>query len=338
MGATALTGGLQLAGTLIGGSASKDAAKAQQKSAELQAANVTANTQLQIQAQQQATAQERADLAPWRQAGQGGLAIMQQMLGLSPGTTGGQPATTPATGGTTSAPAAAPLSLDAWAKQAGYNMPVGRPWSAQELANLNPAYNQYLQKQAATAAGPVPTTPAAAAGAGTAPGGMSPDQIMRLDPGYKFRLGEGLRSVDQASAAQRGPGLSGATLKELERYGGDYASSEFGDIFARASTLSGEGLGAATGQANFTQQGQTNNANTSIQGSLNAGNFATSGAAAGAAGTVGSANSLISGINNIGQQYTLRNLFSGNSAPTFDGGNAQLNTTYGGAGAPVYTI
>lgn len=137
---------------------------------------------------------------------------------------------------------------------------------------------------------------------------MTPDQIMKLDPGYKFRLGEGLKAIDASSAAARGPGLSGATLKELERYGSDYASNEFGNIYSRASNLSGQGLGAATGQANFTQAGAANNANATIAGTQAANEYNTQAANANAAGTVASGNAWGSAINTINQQLYLKQL------------------------------
>jgi hypothetical protein len=45
------------------------------------------------------------------------------------------------------------------------------------------------------------------------------------DPGYAFRLKEGLKSLD-AQAASRGGLISGAALKAAGRYGQDYASNE----------------------------------------------------------------------------------------------------------------
>lgn len=52
------------------------------------------------------------------------------------------------------------------------------------------------------------------------------------DPGYQFRLNEGLGGVER-SAAARGGLFSGATLRALERYGQDYASGEYMNAFNR---------------------------------------------------------------------------------------------------------
>jgi len=76
------------------------------------------------------------------------------------------------------------------------------------------------------------------------------------DPGYQFRLAEGNKAINNAAAA-RGMGNSGRTLKELSRYGQDYASNEYGNAynraFSRLSTLAGFGSGANQGMANAAQ-------------------------------------------------------------------------------------
>ena len=52
------------------------------------------------------------------------------------------------------------------------------------------------------------------------------------DPGYAFRLQEGLKALDR-SAAARGGLLSGATLKGAQRYGQELGSQEFTNAFNR---------------------------------------------------------------------------------------------------------
>ena len=53
------------------------------------------------------------------------------------------------------------------------------------------------------------------------------------DPGYAFRLKEGLNALDRTASA-RGNLLSGASLKAAARYGQDYASQEYGNAYSRA--------------------------------------------------------------------------------------------------------
>lgn len=67
------------------------------------------------------------------------------------------------------------------------------------------------------------------------------DQFQQ-DPGYAFRLSEGMKALDR-SAAARGGLLSGATLKGAQRYGQDLASQEFTNAFNRYQAQLGTRLG-----------------------------------------------------------------------------------------------
>lgn len=53
------------------------------------------------------------------------------------------------------------------------------------------------------------------------------------DPGFQFRLKEGLNALDRTASA-RGNLLSGASLKAAAQYGQDYASQEYGNAYSRA--------------------------------------------------------------------------------------------------------
>jgi hypothetical protein len=77
------------------------------------------------------------------------------------------------------------------------------------------------------------------------------------DPGYAFRMKEGLKAVD-AQAAARGGLISGAALKASQRFGQDMASQEYQNAFNRYQTtrqntlapyerLQGVGMNAAQG-------------------------------------------------------------------------------------------
>jgi hypothetical protein len=57
----------------------------------------------------------------------------------------------------------------------------------------------------------------------------------QADPGYGFRLKEGLRALEN-SAAARGGLLSGNTMRGITRYGQGLASEEFGNAFNRYQT------------------------------------------------------------------------------------------------------
>lgn len=60
-------------------------------------------------------------------------------------------------------------------------------------------------------------------------------QQFQQDPGYGFRMSEGLKALDRTAAA-RGGLLSGATLKGAQRYGQDLASQEYTNAFNRYQT------------------------------------------------------------------------------------------------------
>jgi hypothetical protein len=57
------------------------------------------------------------------------------------------------------------------------------------------------------------------------------DQFQQ-DPGYAFRLSEGMKTLERGAAA-RGNLMSGATMKGLQRYGQDLASQEYTNAFNR---------------------------------------------------------------------------------------------------------
>lgn len=55
------------------------------------------------------------------------------------------------------------------------------------------------------------------------------------DPGYAFRLSEGLKAMERGAAA-RGGLMSGAALRAGQRFGQELASQEFGNAYNRALT------------------------------------------------------------------------------------------------------
>lgn len=57
----------------------------------------------------------------------------------------------------------------------------------------------------------------------------------QADPGYAFRLSEGLKAIERGAAA-RGGLLSGGTGKALTRFGQDLASQEYQNAYNRALT------------------------------------------------------------------------------------------------------
>jgi hypothetical protein len=89
----------------------------------------------------------------------------------------------------------------------------------------------------------------------------------QADPGYQFRMSEGLKALER-SASARGLLQSGGTLKDITRFGQDAASQEYQNAFQRYLTqreaamepyryLTGIGQAAAAGQAANVGQGMT---------------------------------------------------------------------------------
>jgi hypothetical protein len=61
----------------------------------------------------------------------------------------------------------------------------------------------------------------------------SADSVIKNDPGYQFRLGQGTQALEQ-SAAARGTLNTGGTLQDLVNYGQSYASGEYNQAYNRA--------------------------------------------------------------------------------------------------------
>jgi len=109
------------------------------------------------------------------------------------------------------------------------------------------------------------------------------------DPGYAFRMSEGLKALDR-TAASRGGMLSGAALKGATRYGQDMASQEYQNAYNRYNTNRANILNPLQSLAG---QGQTtaNTLGTAGQNyATNAGNAYMGASNAAASGYVGSAN------------------------------------------------
>ena len=69
-------------------------------------------------------------------------------------------------------------------------------------------------------------------------------QFLQMDPGYGFRLSEGMKALERGAAA-RGGLLSGNMLRGAQRYGQDLASQEFGQAYNRLAGLAQIGPAAA---------------------------------------------------------------------------------------------
>jgi len=148
--------------------------------------------------------------------------------------------------------------------------------------------------------------------AGVAPGGrftqnFTPaDFLANQDPGYGFRMSEGVKALDR-SAASRGGLLSGATLKGVEQYGQGLASQEYQNAFNRYQTNRANQLNplqslAGVGQTTATALGQQGSNMAGNVGNIMMGSAANQGNAAMAA--AGARNSAYGGAANmLGRMY-----------------------------------
>ena len=86
------------------------------------------------------------------------------------------------------------------------------------------------------------------------PGGMEGGYNFQTDPGYEFRKAEGERGLDR-SAAARGGVISGGHSKDLIRFGQDYASNEYSNVYNRIAGIAGIGPAAAGASGGYAVQG-----------------------------------------------------------------------------------
>lgn len=362
------------AGGIAGGAISSHAAG---KAADTQAAAADRAAQLQYQASQDALnfqkqqyATSQKELAPWYGVGEAGLVNLSNLLGLDvpnlpagmpTGATGTQLPATPgtATGARPGGPLQAiPANTGAQRYDLGMH-PTNRALTGEGApagtASTLPGVRPMPGGPAAPGtipgkAGAGPATPAnlsslinpslGAKGSLLAPWTekfQAPTDVTEQnDPGFKFRLQQGT-DVLQRSAAAKGNLLTGGTAQDLAKFGQDYASNEYGnvygrayndyttryntfkqnqnDIFNRLAAISGVGQTTA-GQLASGGQNFANNASSILMtGAGQIGDQYNNAAAARASGYVGAGNAwgsaLGSGTNDITQMLLLRNLYGG---------------------------
>jgi len=187
----------------------------------------------------------------------------------------------------------------------------------------------------------------------SAPQPMTQAQLEQT-PGYQFNLSQGLKAT-QSAAAAKGLGVSGAALKGAATYATGLADSTYQNQFANAQQIYSDLFqnaqqGFANQQTRYgdymnlgsqdmaNRQNQINallNATTigqnaasqvgsqGVQSFANSGNFLTQAGNAQAAGAVGGANALTSGLGNtfnqLQNQQTLYNLTGGQSGTNING-------------------
>ena len=119
--------------------------------------------------------------------------------------------------------------------------------------------------------------------------------FLQMDPGYQFRLSEGLKALDRQAAA-RGGLISGAALKAAQRYGQDVASQEFGNAYNRLASMANVGPQAAGVMSNLGQTYATNVGNLGLGAAQAAGQGLMGAAQARGSSYIGGANALTGGL------------------------------------------
>jgi hypothetical protein len=152
------------------------------------------------------------------------------------------------------------------------------------------------------------------------------------EPGYQFRLSQGLKALDQTAAA-RGGLLSGNALRGAEQYGQGLASDEYQNAYNRYWNTRNQTLNPLQ---SLLGQGQTTANQLGAAGqnyASNAGNNMMAGANARASGYVGGANALnqaLGGVSNAAQNYGMMNYMTQQQQPS--GGQTWWGTPSSGYG------
>lgn len=124
------------------------------------------------------------------------------------------------------------------------------------------------------------------------------------DPGFNFRLREGMKDLDRRLSAG-GRMFSGGALKAGQQYGQELASQEYQNAFNRAMQLRAERANALAGLYGGGLQATTGFGQDVGQSARTAADLMTSGAAARASGYVGQANALNQAIG-TGANYLMQ--------------------------------
>jgi hypothetical protein len=124
----------------------------------------------------------------------------------------------------------------------------------------------------------------------------------QADPGYAFRLSEGMKQLGH-QAAGRGGLISGGTMKGLQDYAQNSASQEYGNAFNRYQTNRANQLQPLGNLMSSGQAAASNQAGAAGQYGVNAGNATMAAGNAYAAGQLGQANTLAGGLGTAASAY-----------------------------------
>lgn len=276
-----------IAGAVIQSRSAKKAANAQ-----------TAAADRQIAYQEETRDIVRGDLAPYREGGELAYGALQNMLGLG---------AAPMVGGT--APQIETYQIPGAYTPGRYVGGGGSDDSSNRGRYLGGSYGEPTTGYRVNGQNFTTLEEAQAFANANRTGGQ--EWSWQTDPGYQFRLDQGLGAIESSRAAKGGL-YSGAAMRDALQYGQDYASQEFGNVYNRLAGVAQSGLGAAQMSGNA-----------SMQTAGNVGNALGAMGNAQAAGYIGQGNAWNNGIGNaLGIMNYQNNMNNGGS-----GGN---NWLFGG--------
>jgi hypothetical protein len=136
---------------------------------------------------------------------------------------------------------------------------------------------------------------------------QQPQFNFQADPGYQFRMNEGMRGINNNMSAQ-GMSLSGATMKALQKYGQGMASQEYGNAYNRFSNDRQFDYGVWGDAYNRQAQEKAQQwnrgiglANVGVNAANQMGNYAMNAGQSVADTVIGGANAKAAGIMGVGQ-------------------------------------
>lgn len=124
----------------------------------------------------------------------------------------------------------------------------------------------------------------------------------QADPGYAFRLSEGMKQLGSQARAQGGA-VSGRTMMGAQNYAQGLASQEYGNAFNRYQTNRANQLQPLGNLMSSGQAAASNQAGAAGQYGSNAGNAMMAAGQAIGAGQLGAANTLASGLGTAASAY-----------------------------------
>lgn len=158
-------------------------------------------------------------------------------------------------------------------------------------------------------------------------------QDYQQDPGYAFRLSEGLKQLGSQARAQGGAG-GGRTMMGMQNYAQNAASGEYQNAFNRYQTNRSNQLQPLGNLMTSGQSAASNQAGQAGQYGVNAGNMMMQAGQATAAGQLGMANSIGNALSSGASAYQNQNNF--NNWMARQPGGAGAGVTAGNAGYGNY--